>query len=156
MSSFTAFSAPLDIRYDPVASKILGADHWRVTKEFRYHIGSESSGQWVTVPSGYLTDGASVPRALWALIPPWGAYGQAAVVHDLLCEYLSIIDHGLPKSITRDRCDEIFDEAMGVLGVPDSLRSAISDGVGLYRRLSGTNKPSNTPEKRAIEAAWSE
>lgn len=156
MSSFTAYSAPLDIRYDKEASAALGADHWRVTKDFRYFIGGKNTQQWVTVPAGYLTDGASVPRALWSLIPPWGAYGQAAVVHDLLCEYLAIVDHGELVPITRERCDEIFNEAMAVLGVPGDTRNAIYNGVRLYRLMTGVSKPSTTPLKRSLEAAWRE
>lgn len=154
MSSFTEFTAPLDVRYDAEASKVLGADHWRVVREFRYYIDGRDSGQWVTVPAGYLTDGASVPRLLWSAIPPWGPYGQAAVVHDLLCEYLSIMDGGQLLAITRERCDAIFDQAMGVLQVPDGLREKISDGVSLYRRVFGVREPSATPQKRALEAAW--
>lgn len=154
MSSFTEFSAPLRIQYDREASAILGHDHWRVTEGFRYFIGGKDTQQWVTVPAGYLTDGASVPRIFWSLIPPWGAYGQAAVLHDLLCEYLSIVDRGKPKTITRQRCDEIFDEAMIVLGVEGSTRIMISEGVSLYRNLSGANKPSTRPEKRLLETAW--
>lgn len=154
MSSFTAFSAPLRIQYDQKASAILGADHWRVTEEFRYFIGSKDSQQWVTVPAGYLTDGASVPRVFWSMLPPWGAYGQAAVVHDLLCEYLSIVDHGILKRITRKRCDDILDEAMGVLGVPSATRLMINEGVALYRRVSGASKPSTRPEKRLLETSW--
>lgn len=154
MSSFTAFSAPLRIQYDQKASAILGADHWRVTEEFRYFIGSKDSQQWVTVPAGYLTDGASVPRVFWSMLPPWGAYGQAAVVHDLICEYLSIVDNGILKRINRKRCDDILDEAMGVLGVPSATRLMINEGVALYRRVSGASKPSTRPEKRLLETSW--
>lgn len=154
MSSFTEFSAPLRIQFDKDASAVLGGDHWRVTESFRYSIGGKDAQQWVTVPAGYLTDGASVPRALWPLIPPWGAYGQAAVVHDLLCEYLSIVDHGKPKAITRLRADEIFSEAMIVLGVPLATRVMINEGVALYRRVTGVSKPSTRPEKRLLETSW--
>jgi hypothetical protein len=39
------------------------------------------------VPTGYKTDGASVPSALWALYPPFtGNYRQAAVIHDYYCD----------------------------------------------------------------------
>lgn len=154
MSAFNAFSAPLLTQYDKVASQALGADYWRVAKEFKYFIGGKDSGQWVTVPAGYLTDGASVPRAFWSLLPPWGPYGQAAVVHDLLCEYLSIVDHGQPKAITRERADEIFSEAMVVLGVPEATRASMSEGVALYRKMFGVNKPSTNPKKRQLESAW--
>jgi hypothetical protein len=154
VSSFTAFSAPLLIQYDLSASQALGADHWRVAKEFKYFIGSENSQRFITVPAGYLTDGASVPRALWSIIPPWGAYGQAAVVHDILCEYLSIMVAGKLTPITRERADEIFAEAMTVLQVPSHDVALISEGVKLYRLASGASAPTNRPEKRALEASW--
>jgi len=149
-----SFTAPLDIRYDAQASKILGADHWRVITPFRYYLGEKYSEQWVTVPAGYLTDGASVPQLLWNLIPPWGSYGQAAVLHDLLCEYLVIVVAGELVSITRKRCDEIFYESMGVLGVPEWKRLAIYQGVSMYRKLARIEKPSTIPLKRMLEATW--
>lgn len=44
-------------------------------------------GQEWDVPSGYKTDGASVPTALWALYPPFtGNYRSAAVIHDYYCD----------------------------------------------------------------------
>ncbi|TPG76296.1 DUF1353 domain-containing protein [Pseudomonas arsenicoxydans] len=154
MSSFTEFSAPLNVQYDAEASKALGKDHWRVTKEFRYYIQNKDRGEWVYVPAGYLTDGASVPRLFWSLIPPWGAYGQAAVVHDIVCEYLSITVDGKPHSITREACDEILFEAMTVLKVSPFKRHAISAAVELFRRLSRVVHPTSKPKKRAMEANW--
>lgn len=38
----------------------------------------------VTVPAGFESDGASVPRWAWPLFPPVGRYFAAAVVHDYL------------------------------------------------------------------------
>jgi hypothetical protein len=47
----------------------------------------DPNGTTWDVPAGYLTDGASVPSALWALYPPFtGAYRQAAVIHDYYCD----------------------------------------------------------------------
>ncbi|MFJ2713254.1 DUF1353 domain-containing protein [Pseudomonas sp. NPDC087346] len=155
MSSFTEFSAPLSTQFDGEASKVLGKDYWRVTKDFRYYIRSKEGGEWVYVPAGYLTDGASVPRLFWSLLPPWGAYGQAAVVHDVVCEYLSITVNGVPRSITRKVCDEILFEAMAVLNVPAYKRRIIELGVNSFRRWSGVQRPSSTPKKRALEANWS-
>ncbi|MFJ7316815.1 DUF1353 domain-containing protein, partial [Pseudomonas sp. NPDC098747] len=109
---------------------------------------------WVHVPAGYLTDGASVPRLFWSLIPPWGAYGQAAVVHDIVCEYLSVTVDGQPQPVTRSACDQILLEAMTVLEVPTVKRKIISGSVGLYRRFSGVAHPTSTPQKRALEANW--
>lgn len=145
------YSLPLDTRYDKTASDALGADHWRVLTPFSYKI---SETEWVTVPAGYLTDGASVPKIFWNIIPPWGQYGQAAVVHDIICEYLTIIKDGVPERVSRARCDEILNEAMESLGVPALKRLTIYSAVCMYRIFSGTDKPSGTPQKRALEAAW--
>jgi Protein of unknown function (DUF1353) len=38
----------------------------------------------IVVPLGFVTDFASTPRALWAVLPPFGTYQLAAVVHDFL------------------------------------------------------------------------
>ena len=154
MSSYTAFDAPLLVQYDREASQVLAADHWRVHQSFRFYLGTKSDSRWVYVPAGYLTDGASVPRALWSLIPPWGPYGQAAVVHDIVCEYLSVTVDGRPTGVTRKQCDDILLEAMTVLCVPGWQRQAIYHAVGLYRAVSGVNHPTNTAQKRALEAAW--
>ena len=37
----------------------------------------------ITVPKGFVTDLASVPRAMWAFIAPFDV-ARAAIVHDLL------------------------------------------------------------------------
>ena len=154
MSSFTAFSGPLNTEYDFEASRILGKDHWRVTKSFRYFIGGLGSDRWVTVPAGYLTDGASVPSVLWSRLPPWGQYGQAAVVHDLLCESLSIVEAGRPVSITRAEADAILTEAMEVLGVDEKKRNWIARGVTLYRWVARPSWPSWDSTKRRLESEW--
>jgi uncharacterized protein DUF1353 len=38
----------------------------------------------LTVPSGFIWDGCSVPRFLWSILPIWGRYSGAALVHDYL------------------------------------------------------------------------
>ena len=42
----------------------------------------------ITVPAGYITDLASVPRAAWTFISPFDV-ARAAVIHDLLYEYIN-------------------------------------------------------------------
>ena len=42
----------------------------------------------VTVPKGYITDMASVPRACWAFIAPFDV-ARAAVVHDIMYEKIN-------------------------------------------------------------------
>lgn len=135
-TSFKRFSADAMLTYAPEESKILGKDHWRVMNPFRYYIDDKYSTRWVYVPEGYLTDGASVPRIFWNLVPPWGIYGQAAIVHDYLYEFLSITVDGAPVSITRRQADKIFLEAMKVLGVPAYLRYTMYSAVFLFGGLA--------------------
>ncbi|MFZ3185874.1 MAG: DUF1353 domain-containing protein, partial [Pseudomonas sp.] len=73
---------------------------------------------------------------------------------DMLCEYLATTKDGVPKKISRARCDEILLEAMVALGVPAVKRGMIYRAVSLYRRLSGVDAPTNTAQKRKLEAAW--
>jgi Protein of unknown function (DUF1353) len=38
----------------------------------------------VSVPGGFITDLASIPRLFWNILPPFGKYTEAAVIHDYL------------------------------------------------------------------------
>jgi len=61
------------------------------------------------IPAGFVTDFASVPRAFWRIVPPWGRYFPAAIVHD----YLYSI-HDRPK----EAADKIFLLIMEALKIP--------------------------------------
>lgn len=159
MSSFTNFSAKLSVCFDPEASKILNKDYWRVTKGFRYYVGSVGSGCFVDVPRGFLTDGASVPRILWSILPPWGDYGQAAVLHDWLCENMTIQvtrsdGSVVSQKIDRKQVDGILCEAMTVLGVKSWEHKAIDAAVGAYRVVMNPTKPKVAEAKRKLELAY--
>ena len=80
---------------------------FRVVERFGYIV--EKTGSSVVVPAGFLTDGATVPFPLNAIVPAWGRHGKAAVVHDYM--YRS-------GDYSREFADYVFLEAMGVLGVP--------------------------------------
>jgi hypothetical protein len=153
VADFTRFSAPLWIEYAHEESRILGRDLWRVCREFRYYI-SANSRIWVTIPRGYLIDGASVPRMLWAIIPPWGAYGAATTVHDLLCEYLSIVVDGQLITISREYADQILAEAMAVLDVPCEDQCKINTAVAAYRIVTRAESPVWHKNKARLEAKW--
>ena len=106
MSSFT----------DTLVVKKIDAHLWMVEREFTYHVGWEGNDEKVTVPAGFRTDFASVPRGLWNIFPPDGQYTQAAVLHDYLY---------YKQVYTRYKSDFIFYEAMGVLGVRGWVRSVM-------------------------------
>jgi hypothetical protein len=99
MSSFTK---PL------IVEPLDNGREWKLKEEFEYHVGTEDSEEVIRVPAGFVTDFASVPRLIWSILPPWGKYGKAAVVHDFC--------YGT-ELYPRKRCDEIFLECMVVLQV---------------------------------------
>lgn len=43
-----------------------------------------SNGDYLYIPAGYITDGASCPRLLWGIISPYGRHDLATLVHDFL------------------------------------------------------------------------
>lgn len=38
------------------------------------------------IPAGFISDGATTPRILWAIFPPIADYAEAAFLHDFLLE----------------------------------------------------------------------
>lgn len=100
MSSFTS----------PAQLELLDAGlTFRLVAPFEYHVGNLPSVEVITVPQGYETDLASIPPIFWPILPPHGKYAKAAIVHDYL----------YTKGIkSKQYADNIFYEAMGVLGVP--------------------------------------
>ena len=81
-----------------------------------------NAGTIITAPAGTKSDGASTPPIMWTLLPPFGKYWLAALLHDYLyrCTYL-------PQGY----CDGILLEAMQSLGVPEDICTEIYDGVRL-------------------------
>jgi len=112
MSSFTT---PL------VVTPLDNGKQWKLTRAFTYHIGEETSKEKIVVPIGFITDFASVPRLLWPLIPSFGRYGKAAVLHDYL--------YSIQYKNSRSTCDDIFYEAMSVLDVKWWRKRLIYRGV---------------------------
>lgn len=142
------FSNGLGIAYSDYASRLLKKAFWVVEESFVYHIDAE---RYIYVPAGYLTDGASVPRGLWALIPPWGEYGQACVVHDYLCEYLQIWKGDVRTLITRKDCDQIFLQCMLDLGVSQFKAKTMYRCVRLYAGLASVKYHSFDLAKNKVE-----
>lgn len=68
-------------------------------------------GYEITVPKGYRTDFASVPRFFHRVVNPMGRHGKAAIVHDWLCDEN-------PHTMNHKVAAKIFGDAMKELGVP--------------------------------------
>ncbi|MDB2439540.1 DUF1353 domain-containing protein [Hellea sp.] len=97
-----------------------------ITKPFEYHVGKFDSGNKVSVPLGYCSDGASVPRPLRWFLEPWGPYAQAAIVHDFLYS---------TWQRPRKEADEIFCEAIKVI-----TEDSYNDGESSYKTPDYTKR----------------
>ena len=113
MSSFT----------QPLTVTKIGTKLWCVYIGFRYYVGAENSSNYIDVPSGFITDFASVPQLFWNLLPPDGRYTQAAVLHDYL--YRSQLR-------SKKESDSIFLEAMTILDVPAWKRWVMYQSVNMF------------------------
>src|SRR3982751_4820796 len=119
----SAFTGPLTITELEINWR-----KWLLEQPLIYEVGSLGSGRVIAVPAGFITDGASVPQYLWNVLPPWGTYSRAAVIHDyLLVQLQAGTPH--PEGTTRLACDNVFWEAMGVCGTPLPIRSMLYAGV---------------------------
>lgn len=98
-------------------------NYWVLNKSFRFILQSPPVPSVITVPAGFVTNFASVPRVLWSIFPPYSDYGKAAVVHDFL--YCTEIK-------TRKRADKLFLEAMKISGVSMWKRHLIYRAVRLF------------------------
>lgn len=96
-----------------IVSPLADGKTWVVLKPFGYDCDAEESGQRIQVDLGFMTDFASVPRPLWVLLPKWGTYGNAAVIHD----WLYWIQCDAKRNVSRAEADHVFLEAMTVLNV---------------------------------------
>lgn len=67
-------------------------------------------GWTISVPAGFETDFASIPRALTWLIPSRGPYNRPAIIHDFLYHYAPA-DPITGKYCTQARADSILREA---------------------------------------------
>jgi len=102
MSSFTE---KLIVSLEPNGKR------WKLEKEFSYYTDLLGERKTFTVPTGFETDFASIPKFLLGLpIFKWrDKFNKAAVVHDWLYH---------TKEVDRKTADRIFLEGLLVLGIP--------------------------------------
>lgn len=93
-----------------------GAPLYQLTESLRVFIPAGVGHIQVTVPEGFVTDLASVPRILWPLMAASGPHQRAAIVHDWL--YQSVTD------VSRFLADALFRDLMAALNVPAWRRIA--------------------------------
>lgn len=69
---------------------------WALSKELRY----AGKRDWWTVPRGYITDFASVPRVFRWLLNVSSTYVRAAILHDWFCSFA--IQAGIISAVDAD------------------------------------------------------
>lgn len=110
-----------------VVSPLADGKTWVIVRNFGYDVGAENSGDHIGVAIRFQTDFASIPRLFWVILPKWGRYGNATVVHDWL--YWT-------QTRPRREADAILLEAMGVLGVTPLVKYAMYWAVRLFGWLA--------------------
>ena len=99
MSSFTS---PLLVELTSEGKK------WKVARRFTYRIGKKYSRKFISIPTGFETDFASIPKFILPLLPMWAKYNKPSPIHDYLYRNKMVME----KPITRKEADDIFYEAM--------------------------------------------
>lgn len=96
------------------------ADRWTLVDALVYRGRTDR----FVVPAGFRTDFATVPRVVAWLIPRFGAYTLAAILHDWLCT------EGIRSgAVTSREADGIFRRVMRESGVPVLRRWLMWAGV---------------------------
>lgn len=93
------------------------------------YYGNISSRKEIIVPSGYTTDGASIPKIFWWLLSPFENYFKCCVLHDYLCDLFHL------NLLERKTCDLIFLEAMSEIDIKPSTKWALYFFVRSYGML---------------------
>lgn len=97
-----------------------GRGTWRLTSTFSYE--SDVANQTFTVPAGFVTDFASVPRIPIFFMLVGDVASEAAVIHDYLYSV---------QSTSRAVADKVLKEAAKVAGCPNWQAQILYLGVRL-------------------------
>ena len=112
-----------DLKITPLSD----GKRWMVLDEFKYY--SPLIRECISIPKGFVTDFASIPRLPLTWIvgsPATGKYRRAAVVHDYLY---------FKKETDRDICDKVFREAMEEDNTPSWKKNIVYSAVRLFGKF---------------------
>lgn len=92
------FPVPLDVER-------LNAKNWKLISGYAY---IDDQHGLIIVPTGFITDFASIPQFMWSIAGAPSEYAPSATIHDYLCRN---------KIFARKECDKVFYRAMIDSGV---------------------------------------
>jgi hypothetical protein len=108
-----------------------GRGTFTVVEEFSYDIGHLGSGNTITIPKGFVSDGLSIPWYGRAFMPTLGKGAKAGVLHDYL----------LWKGYDKIEAAIIFREALAVLGVTNPRRALMYWSVKFWPWADDVTQP---------------
>lgn len=126
MSSFTS---DLVVRIEQGEWKGIGT--FSIIAPFTYERVFLGSGQKITVPAGFVSDGCSIPWFARSFFPTLGKAAKAGVLHDYL----------LWAGYSKREAASIFLESMEVLGVKKIRRTLMYWSVKYWPFTSRVNQP---------------
>lgn len=142
----------LDNKFTPAIKK--GRSLWGLQRDLTYRPGQ--GDDLITVPAGFVTDLASIPRWGWVLLPPDGPWVKAAIVHDFLYATSGTgawkrRSNGRTRAepYTRAEADDVFKEGLENRGV-DRLRRLI---IWTAVRLGGGRGWGRDDSRQPVSAA---
>ena len=84
---------------------------------------------WIVIPSGFRSDGLSIPAFAWPFVGPAnGPAFCAGLLHDYLYSRDSTLWHNHPREV----CDDLFKETMFNLGISWPRRELIFRAVRIF------------------------
>ena len=94
------------------------------TVDNKYLIEQKIIYKDITIPKGYKTNGANVPRLFWSIIPPFKPkYLPAVIVHDYLCDEKKYV-----------KADKYFKEIL--LNIENSfITKCMVKAVNIYHKI---------------------
>lgn len=94
-------------------------------RNFKFKVMKEIKFKDITIPVGFTSDGASVPRPFWVVFPPNRTdYLPCAIIHDFLCDLEEY-----------DKADLYFLDCMNSLHIRPTTKYPIIYSVRVYHFL---------------------
>lgn len=116
--------------------------NFQLVANFEYQWMEDGATFRIIIPKGFVSDGASVPRALWTLsgLSPDGLIRAAAWLHDFLYRYKGDVPHG---------CYQVFRKSGTWVDVQTKFSKSKTDSLFLEVMLK-----SGIPKRQAYPAYW--
>ena len=101
--------------------------------ENRYELTRDFEILGITIPEGYKTNGANIPRIFYIFYPPFiPKYLKAIVLHDYLCD---LSDQTIPNDKFKSKSDLKLKEALRECGAGAFTQNLFYICVRIYHKL---------------------